>query len=146
VCNCAGIPDDIIDHEVYMCPARGGAYSHKRARYFGMYRGKRVRKVAEIEAVVDVQTDGSAELLWRNVEAPPAELVQRAKQKKAAVRPDVDHALRIFVLGRLYPTAFVKDTPGGMMGSKQYFDVSSVEARGAEELAEQLKSKKWTEL
>ncbi len=47
--------DDIVKGSVYICPAVGGVYTHKRCKYFGMYRRKRVERVALIEAVVDVE-------------------------------------------------------------------------------------------
>ena len=146
VCNCAGLPDDLLEHEVYMCPAKGGAYSHNRCRYFGMYRNKRVGRVAEIEAVVDVQPDGAAELLWANVEATERDLLRRARDRKAAVRPNVDHALRIFLLGPLHETNFVKDTPRGMQGSKQYFDVGGLDPEGPLDLAQKLRGLAWSDL
>jgi hypothetical protein len=57
VVNCAGVSEDVIDGKVYMCPASGGVYSHARCKFFGMYRNKRVERVALIEAVVDIDKD-----------------------------------------------------------------------------------------
>jgi hypothetical protein len=148
VCNCAGKPDDVLVHNVYMCPAEGGAYRHSRCRYFGMYAHKRVSRVAEIEAVVDIQPgpDMEAELLWANVDMPAAELIQRAREKKSTVRPHADYPVRVFVLGPAAETDFRKDTSGGMMGSKQYFDVGPLPASGAESLARELGDLTWSEL
>ncbi len=36
VVNCSGRPSEITAENVYMCPAKGGAYNHARARFFGM--------------------------------------------------------------------------------------------------------------
>jgi hypothetical protein len=38
VVNCAGLPQEVLEGGVYLCPATGGAYQHRRARYLGMYR------------------------------------------------------------------------------------------------------------
>jgi hypothetical protein len=37
VVNCSGLPAEVTEGGVYMCPARGGPYKHARAKYFGMY-------------------------------------------------------------------------------------------------------------
>jgi len=81
VINCAGIPEDVRDGNVYMCPAAGGAYSHQRCRYFGMYRNKRVECVASIDAVIDVDPAGESELKWKNVERLDSELMADAEAK-----------------------------------------------------------------
>jgi len=145
VVNCAGMPDDVLVGGVYMCPATGDAYSHSRCRYFGMYRGKVVEKVAVIEAVVDLHDEGSQTLRWQNVEGPAEDLIARARHVHVTRRAD-DYPTRVFLLGPLHDTEFRKDSPGGMMSSKQYFDVSGIAALGADELASALRGKVWSEL
>jgi hypothetical protein len=145
VINCAGLPEDVLDGKVYMCPAEGGAYSHGRCKYFGMYQQKRVEKVSLIRAAVDVETDAQAKLLWRNVNEKSADLLAEAKAKVMQLRPG-KYPTRIFLLGQLYDTNFIKDTRGGMLGSKQYFDVSSFRAEDAEDLAKKLRDRTWSEL
>ena len=143
--NCTGIPEDILVHNVYMCPATGGAYSHDRCRYFGMYRNKCVEQVAEIEAVVDVEPRGEAKLKWKNAEIPEGELCASARAKAAQLRPEME-SVRVFLLGTLFPTEFRKDSRGGMQGSKIYFDIAALGAKDAGELAEMLKGKNWSEM
>jgi hypothetical protein len=87
VVNCTGRPSDIMQENVYICPARGGAYNHSRARYFGMYQWKAVRQVAQIDAVVDIDGDGGGTLRWKHVETPDVDLVARAREKVARLRP-----------------------------------------------------------
>ena len=53
---------------------------------------------------------------------------------------------RIFLLDKLYPTNFIKDSSGGMFGSKQYFDISSLGVTNAQDLANALNGKKWSEI
>lgn len=151
VCNCAGDSYSHIppEHNTYICPAKGGAYSHSRSRYFGMYKDKRVQYVAEIEAVVDVYpgSEGNTELRWRNISSKTKKALQEeGRRKMQEVWPDADWAGRVFVLGPLHETEFWKDSKGGMMGSKQYFDVSSLKVDNAEELAEKLRGKQWSDL
>lgn len=144
VVNCAGLPDDVIDGGVYMCPATGGAYNHSRCKYFGMYRQKRVERVALIEAVVDVELGVDANLKWSNIERDAKQLTELARKKVEELRPD-EGPTRIFLLGPLYETDFQKDSPGGMLASKRYFDISRLQIKTAEQLAEALKGKKWSE-
>ena len=143
VVNCAGLPEDVLEGGVYMCPATGGAYNHSRCKYFGMYRQKRVERVALIEAIVDVELGVDENLKWSNVDRETKQLCELARKKVTELRPD-EGPTRIFILGPLYETNFQKDSPGGMMGSKRYFDISGLQAKTAEQLAEALKGKQWS--
>ncbi len=142
VVNCAGIPDDILIQNTYLCPATGGAYNHKRCKYFGMYKGKSVRKVAIIEAVVDVEGLQKATVKWRNVPGTPTEYITKARSKLEQCRSG-QYPTRVFLLGSLYDTDFRKTSDGGMQPSKRYFDVGSCGASNAEELALALNGKIW---
>ena len=144
VVNCAGLPSDITEGQVYMCPASGGAYSHDRCRYFGMYRSKRVELVAEIEAVVDVDAN-STTLKWNNISDADSDIKNRALTKANKLRPK-ERPLRVFLLGPLKETDFRKDTPGGMQGSKQYFNISHLGAKNASDLADRLKGRCWSDM
>ena len=73
-------------------------------------------------------------------------MFERARAKRDAARPDADYPCRVFLLGPLHETRFEKRTPGGMMGSKQYFDVRSLAPEGAADLAAKLDRKGWSEL
>lgn len=144
-CNCSTMSHEQVEHGTYICPATGGAYTHQRARFFGMYRNKRVDHVAAIRAVVDVEADGTASIYYKNVGTPDDELFDEARAKRNEIRPGDDHALRIFLLGPLYETDFRKDSPGGMMGSKQYFSVKALSPNGVEQLAQDLRGKPWSQ-
>ena len=145
VINCAGLPDDVLVGNVYMCPAEGGAYSHGRCKYFGMYRQKKVEKISLIRAVVDVETSSQAKLLWKNVNEKTSNLLTEAQNKLASLRPG-EYPTRIFLLDTLHDTEFIKDTSGGMLGSKQYFNISRFDAEDAASLANFLKGRNWSEL
>ncbi len=144
VVNCASFPEDVIRHQTYLCPAEGGSYSHSRCKYFGMYKNKRVEKIAEIRAVIDIKADGKAELLWKNTNEKKSDLLEDAKNRAMSLRP-AERPLRVFILGELYDTNFIKDTPGGMLGSKQYFEIGRLGAEDAVSLAEELRNKFWSD-
>ncbi|MFO0970103.1 MAG: hypothetical protein U0793_31515 [Gemmataceae bacterium] len=148
VVNCAGLPVDILEENVYMCPDTGGAYNHARCKFFGMYQKKRVGKVALIEAVVDVEDDQNASLKWSNVATPETEIIKRARAKVQRLRQlrSREYPLRVFLLGPLYDTDFRKDTPRGMFGSKQYFDVGELDPTDAQDLAAKLRGKTWSQV
>lgn len=144
VVNCSGRPDDVITHCVYICPAKTGAYQHSRAKYFGMYASKAVRRVALIEAVVEV--DGAeANVRWKHVDTADADLVARAVERKSRLRAPGD-AVRVFLLGPQHETLFEKRSRGGMQGSKMYFDVSPLDPVDAADLAVKLRDKSWADL
>lgn len=140
VVNCATLPADVLDGNVYMCPATGGAYAHQRAMYFGMYRNKRVEKIARIDAVVDVLEEDTAHLRWKNVDVAETELIQRAIQKVRDLRGE--YPTRVFLLGELHDTDFRRVGPP-MRHTKQYFDVQKYGAQSAADLAKALHGKTW---
>lgn len=144
VINCVGLPDDVLIGNVYMCPAEGGAYSHKRSKFFGMYRNRCVEKVSLIEAVVDVIDLTTAELKWSNLDGDAQDFKQKAIDKVMKYRNE--YPTRVFLLGDLYDTDFKKDTPGGLQGSKLYFDLSKLLISEAKELSVVLSGKYWSEL
>ena len=145
VVNCAGYPEEIITGHVYTCPTAGGSYTHRRCRYFGMYRNKAVEYVAEIDAVVDVESPDTAVLLWKNSPKSDEELHQTAKALQARWWSN-DYPVRVFILGDSHMTHFIKDSHGGMQTSKQYFDISSLGVGNAAELAAALNGTSWSAL
>jgi hypothetical protein len=144
IVNCSGRPAEILKENVYICPAKGGAYSHARARFFGMYQGKAVRQVAVIEAVIELDGDDDAKLRWNNVEVPDDALIARAIEKRDRLRPGLG-PVRVFLLGRLHETDFKKPTKGGMQTSKRYFDVERTGAIDAGTLADKLRGESWAD-
>jgi hypothetical protein len=53
--------------------------------------------------------------------------------------------IRVFLLENLYSTDYIKDSPGGMFGSKIYLSIENLEANNAEDLAKKLLGKKYSE-
>lgn len=127
-----------------MCPAEGGAYSHGRCKYFGMYRQKKVEKLALIRAVIDVETLSKAKLLWKNVNEENSTLLLEAQNKITSLRPG-EYPTRIFLLDILHDTEFIKDTAGGMLGNHQYFNISRLKTEDTTSLANLLKGRTWSE-
>ena len=54
--------------------------------------------------------------------------------------------LRVFLLGEPHETDFRKDSKGGMVGSKQYFDIGELAPEDSRDLAEKLKGRSWSDL
>lgn len=144
VVNCVSTMHE-IEKGAYLCPARGGSYSHARARFFGPYRWKTVDRVAEIEAVADVfAEDEQCQILWNNTSTNDTDLLQRAKSLVQEFRPDnLAEGVRVFLLGPAHSTNFAKDSKHGLRGTKVYFDVPEMEPQ---ELAVYLNGKCWGDL
>jgi len=145
IVNSARSQDTIQEKGAYICPAKGGQYSHKRCKYFGMYANKKVSLIAEIKAVVgiDPTKPNEAEIQWNNSSEKDDELRKEAKEKVL----DIDWGpARVFLLGETHETNFKKDSKGGMMGSKKYMDISHLDASDAEDLANKLNNKTWSEV
>ncbi len=146
IVNCAN-PDfrkTVISHNVYLCPAQGGAYKHKQCKYLGVYWEKQVGAVAEIEAVIDVYSIDKAFVYFNNGDQNVQECIATAKEKALKLRPN-HLPIRVFLLKKLHSTNFTKDSPGGMFGSKIHLDIENLEATDAEDLAKKLQGKKYSD-
>ncbi len=155
VVNCKASFDEIEYKEneintqggAYICPASGGAYSHKRSEFFGTYRDKKVEKIAQIRAVIDVKSKESAEIMWKNNKENKSELIREAIDIVGKRRPNDNLPYRVFLLGQLYDTNFIKDSRFAMQGSKQYFNVAGQgKTKTAKEVADELKDKVWSQI
>ena len=142
VVNCNRSLDLVLKHKVYTCPAQGGQYNHRRSLYFGAYRNKRVEQIAQIEAIVDLESEDEHTLVWKNDDRDNGDLIKIAISRRNDTG-DSWYPVRVFVLGDLYPTDFIKASSGGMLGSKQYFDLGKLKVVNAQDLAMQLKGKTW---
>ncbi len=142
VVNCRVSFDDVLQHQIYVCPATDGSYNHRRSLYFGMYRNKRVEQIAKIEAVVDLESEETFSIKWKNIDKSDLELVEMARSRRSQI-DDSWYPARVFILADLHPTDFVKASPGGMQSSKQYFDISQLNVMNAEDLAHKLMGKNW---
>jgi hypothetical protein len=149
VVNCTGTMHE-INQEVYMCPDSGGAYSHRRAKYFGPYASKSVDTIFEIKAIVVVgKGQNESTVKWKNEDIKDDKLIKEAISKlnqwQARVDENKSTALQVFLLQNGENTKFTKDTAGGMYQSKKYFWDIAVDCKNSRELATKLKDRLWTE-
>lgn len=149
VVNCAGTLHE-VEKGCYMCPDSGGAYRHRRAKYFGPYASKQVSAIHEILAVVIVdQNQSDARIAWNNSSQKPDELKHRAlnfvRMWDWRVKENSEVPLQVFILDSGIPTSFVKDSPGGMLQSKKYFWDIARDSKNGAELASKLASRRWSE-
>ena len=147
VVNCGVTKGEIINDLVYMCPSRGGQYRHERARYFGTYWDKNVKYIYHIDAIVvwDVNYH-SCELKWKNdISDDDNDLFDRAKSFIEKNRSDEikQNGIQVFLLSEQREVNFVKDTKGGLFGSKKYFMIN--EATDIDSCAKLISKKKWTD-
>ena len=145
IVNCGG--DDfrrtVFSHNVYLCPAKGGAYTHKRCKYLGIYWAKHVGAVSEIEAVIDIHSENETSVYFINGNQNVEDYVARAKEKALELRPN-DLPIRVFLLENLHSTNFIKDSSGGMFGSKIYLNLEEFNITDAHDLAKKLSGKKYS--
>lgn len=149
VVNCSGSLAE-IEQGVYMCPDTGGAYSHRRAKYFGPYAQKRVADIFELKAIVAIEKNLSdAKVKWKNAAVADKDLIDLAKNKLQLWPSRVDEnktvGLQVFLLDERASTNFVKDTIGGMQQSKKYFWNIASDCKSSKDLAEKLRGRKWSE-
>lgn len=149
VVSCSGTMDE-INESVYMCPDTGGAYSHRRAKYFGAYASKKVENLFEIKAIVVIEKNlEDAKLKWSNSNAKKESLIQEAKEKLQKWQRRVDEnksvPLQVFLLDKREKTDFKKETSGGMLQSKKYFWDIATDCNNSKELALKLKGRTWGE-
>jgi hypothetical protein len=147
VVNCSGTIHEVENYS-YMCPDKGGAYSHRRAKYFGPYAQRGVRKIYEIDALVSIGKGlGEGHVKWKNQEIKNDELIKLAKSKienwDYRIRENESVPLQVFLLRGGEETNFYKDLSGGMQQSKLYFWDIAKEVISLKDLAKKLNDKRW---
>lgn len=147
VVSCSGTLAE-IEQGVYMCPDTGGAYSHRRAKYFGPYSSKKVADIFEINAIVVIEKNlGEAKIKWKNKNIKDEILIEQARQKlqnwQWRIEENKSVPLQVFLLDNRQETNFVKETSGGMLQSKKYFWDIATDCKNSQELAEKLRDKNW---
>lgn len=147
VVSCSGTLAE-IEQGVYMCPDTGGAYSHRRAKYFGPYSSKKVADIFEINAIVVIEKNlGEAKIKWKNKNIKDETLIEQARQKLQNWQWRIDEnksvPLQVFLLDNRQGTNFVKETSGGMLQSKKYFWDIATDCKNSQELSEKLRNKNW---
>lgn len=147
VVNCGKTRQE-LEQGIYVCPHAKGAYSHKRAKYFGAYYDKKVNWVAEILAVIAVEKGGAkAAVKWNNTTQPNKQLETQAVEKLSAcnderVAESQQTELQMFLLGDKKIVSYEKSSRGGMMSSKRYIDKPFRGVRDIDELCQRIKEEK----
>ena len=147
VVSCSGTMEE-INQEVYMCPDTGGAYSHRRAKYFGPYASKQVANIFEIKAIVVIEKNlGEAKIKWKNGTSKSEAIIEEARTKLQMWKWRIDEnksvPLQVFLLDKREPTNFRKETSGGMLQSKKCFWDIATDCKTSKELADKLLNKNW---
>jgi hypothetical protein len=148
VVNCASSISEIKNCNVYICPEVGSSYSHRRAKYFGPYSGKKVESIYEIKGVVVTGVNAINNIVkWKNVSTPNKELIQEAVKNIKQLRPNYykTKSFQVFLLKNGQPTNFSKDSSGGLYQSKKYFWDIAQECNSSTDLATILNNKFWSE-
>lgn len=145
VVNCAVSENDIKKHSVYICPEAKGAYKHVRSKYFGIYGSKKVDTIAEIKGVCEVDENQKVSASWFNNDiCSETELINIVKTKTEAF-PDF-RPIQVFVLDNFKDGInFEKDSPGGMFGSKKYFNFDN-QIKTIDDLADSIRNKSWSNI
>lgn len=142
VVNCAVSEKDIKKYGVYVCPEAKGAYKHVRSKYFGIYGNKKVDTIAEINGVCTVDEFNNISVSWFNSETCLKEDLINTVKNKSEAFPDF-RPIQVFALDNFREGInFEKDSPGGMFGSKKYFNIGA-KIKNIDELAQQINNKSW---
>ena len=147
VVSCSGTMQE-INQGVYMCPDSGGAYSHRRAKYFGPYASKQVTDIFEIKAIVVIEKNlGEAKIKWKNDNSNNETIIEEARTKlqmwQWRINENQSIPLQVFLLDKREQTNFRKETSGGMLQSKKYFWDIATNCKTSKELADKLLNRHW---
>ncbi len=142
VVNCAVSEDSIKQYHVYTCPEAKGAYWHSRAKYFGIYGDKKVDSIAEIIGVCEIDKCEEIKVRCLDSEKVSNDDIINLVKSKQAIYPDY-RPFQMFLLDNFrYNINFIKDTHGGMLQSKIYFDFND-EIKNIDDLANKIQNKEW---
>lgn len=156
VLNLADFEFEFTQHSIYTCPSEPDSfrpsYKHYPAKYAGIYINKGAPFVAEVDAVVRLHTETSGQVLWKFVEIADYDLVAEAiRRRQGSVFPRTGRLVNttpciVFVFGLKRRTNFEYDSRGGLLGSRQYFDLTTISFSNLDELAAELRSTTWSVL
>ena len=136
---CCGGTSEEVEDDKYICPESGGAYSHKRSKYFGAYWERNVNYIAEIAGVVTVREDEFGERIYRmkyknDASLSDEKLIEMAQErfsrcKEWRFKEVQGKELQIFVLENRKSLNYQKRTKGGLRAKTYHFVKSdSIEA------------------
>ena len=142
--------DDSKKECIYSCPDKGGQYSHKRARFFGKYKNKKVDFIYEIDCVVVVKEEDERieidKIRYNNKNLSEEKILERARkyfEKISYRKEDLSAWKQLFLLSSGAETNYVKESPGPLQGKKYVSNDITASAKSSRELAEKLKGYVW---
>ena len=99
--------------------------------YIGYYRNKAIFAFAEIKAVVDLDNNKGNRIYYKNIKEDSNEdfIKEAQSYKNSKKRGYKDSNIRIFLTSKIEhwkDGGFRKESPGGMIGSKRYFDLCNI--------------------
>lgn len=146
VVNCSGSFDEVKYHNIYVCPNSGGSYSHRRAKYFGAYSDKKIKIISEIEAIIEFDENGNENFKWINSDRNQKDILDESKGNYEKSRTISPKNCQVFLLNDNFDVDFIKDTSGGMFGSKFYVFLKNTAIDKSSELAEKVNRKNWSDV
>ena len=148
VVNCAKSKQDVLERQLYICPEAYGQYKHARAKYFGIYENKNVNYIAEIKAVCTSNYDEETKkykigVSWFDRDNyEEKEILKEAEEKSKSYC--WDEPLQMFLLNNFRDNInFSKDSPGGLFGSKTYFNFES-NIKNIDDLTATIQNQNWS--
>lgn len=145
VVNCVSCIEE-INKGFYICPDVGRTYAHRRAMYFGAYKDKTVKYLCRIEAVASVSENmGKVEIKWNNGTMDEREIQEKARKYIQEHREDENRSkpMQVFILSNCKEVHFVKQSSGGLWGSKIYFENIAKDCQNIDELANIIDGQTW---
>lgn len=144
---CGKTIEDNREFRIYYQPVDRPYRPHK---YVGIYKGKRVQYIGEIEATVDAVRMEDGSWLDKNGGSLPPKHQYRIENAASQARKqhgwDITTDRRFFLVKSFHPTDFRKESPGGMVNHR-YFDLGEIldaeELPNIEEIAKRLSEKTW---
>jgi hypothetical protein len=156
VVNLADFDFEFTKHGIYTCPSEADgfrpSYKHYPAKYAGIYINKGAPFVAEVDALVRLPSEGNGIVVWKFVDKQDESLVEEAiRRRHEAVFERTGRVVNqtpchVFLFGTKRRTDFAYDIPGGLQGSRQYFDLSLLPIDGIDSLASELRNTTWSGL
>jgi hypothetical protein len=150
IVNCGSFHTPQVAAEAYACPAAGKNGAFENNQYLGLCWHRAVRHVGQVRGVVDINPQtGLATVVWNNEQTnglTDAALVQHARERLLLMFPNEESVQRVFVLGGLFETNFVKPTSRGMQYRKTYRSVAPLQPTSAQDLAMLLDGREWSDL
>ena len=146
--NCSKSDEAVIEHNAYACPIipKSRQYGKlKEATFFGLYKDKAVRYVAEIVAVINIPYEGDVLYSWGSGKDKES-LMEEAKAKLRFVKLKEEKKQigdQVFILKNMSKTYFAVGEGKWLIRHGQRFPVSHVPCSNAQELAASLDGKNW---